>query len=72
MFGPFQPRDSYNNYQPLFEKKYTSKQTTIRDIQKIKCDVLQNLAMHIEGRKDKVHDVIKSINWGQVNAIIGK
>ena len=72
MFGPFQPRDSYNNYQPMFSRKYTSRQTIIGVVQNIKCDVLQNLAMHVEGRKDKVLDVIKSINWDQINAMIGK
>ncbi|MDE3184734.1 MAG: hypothetical protein KGM16_15050 [Bacteroidota bacterium] len=71
-FGQFLSADSYNNYRPLFVKRYTSKQSTIGLVQNIKCDVLQNLAMQIEGGKDKVLDVIKSINWDQINAMIGK
>jgi hypothetical protein len=72
LFGNYQPKDSYNNYRPIFEKNFTSSATTLSSIKNIKCDVLQNLAVHIEGRPDKVNTIIKSIDWIEINSMTGK
>lgn len=72
LFGNYQPKDSYNNWRPMFEKPYTSSAATLNSVKAIKCDVLQNLSVHIEGRPDKVNTVIKSIDWNSINSMIGK
>ena len=72
LFGSYQAKDTYNNYRPVFEKGFNTKAQTIGSEKKIKCDVLQNLAVHIEGRADKVNTVVKSLNWNSVSLMIGK
>ncbi|RTL48833.1 MAG: hypothetical protein EKK39_11865 [Sphingobacteriales bacterium] len=72
LFGNYQPKDSYNNWQPMFEKPFTSSAATLNGVKSIKCDVLQNLCAHIEGRPDKVKDVINKINWNDINSMMGK
>ncbi|MBS1496420.1 MAG: hypothetical protein JSU03_00770 [Bacteroidetes bacterium] len=71
MFGNFQAKDGYNNYRPSFEKSFINKAAVIGSTRQLKCDVLQNLALQIEGRPDKVSAVIHTINWNDINAMIG-
>jgi hypothetical protein len=72
MFGNYQPKDSYNNYRPVFEKTYNSKSEVIGTEKKIKCDTVQNIAVHIEGRPDKVRSVLTTINWNELNELLEK
>jgi hypothetical protein len=72
LFGNYQPKDSYNSWRPMFEKPFTSSTATLNSVKAIKCDVLQNLSVHIEGREDKVKSVIKSLDWNTINSMIGK
>jgi hypothetical protein len=72
LFGTFQPKDSYNNYRPLFEKSFTSAANTLGSVKSIKCDVLQNLALHIEGGQNNVQQVIEKIDWSFLNSLLGK
>lgn len=72
LFGNYQPKDSYNNWRPMFEKSFTSSAATLNSIKAIKCDVMQNLSVHIEGREDKVKSVIKSLDWNAINSMMGK
>lgn len=71
LFGSYQPKDTYNNYRPVFEKGFTTAANTPSS-KNIKCDVLQNLSVHIEGRADKVNSIIKNINWAAISSMIGK
>ncbi|OQY95826.1 MAG: hypothetical protein B6D37_05040 [Sphingobacteriales bacterium UTBCD1] len=72
MFGSFQPKDGYNNYRPSFEKSFNNKIAVIGSARQLKCDVLQNLAVQLEGRPDKINAVISKINWSEINSMIGK
>ncbi len=72
LFGNYQPKDSYNNWRPMFEKLFTSSVATLGSLKNIKCDVLQNLSIHIEGRRDKVNLVMESMNWTEINSMITK
>lgn len=70
LFGNYQPKDSYNNRRPMFEKAFTSSGATLNSIKAIKCDVLQNLAIHIEGRQDKLNSVIKNMDWNAIGSMM--
>ena len=72
LFGNYQPKDSYNNYRPMFEKGYTTTTNTIGSLKAIKCDVLQNLALHIEGSSNNITNVINGIDWQALTQMIGK
>jgi len=72
LFGDFQPRNAYNNWRPAFEKSYTSSDATIKILKAKKCDVLQNLAVHIEGREDKVNSIVNKIDWNMIHSMIEK
>ncbi|HSN07869.1 MAG TPA: hypothetical protein VLS85_02470 [Hanamia sp.] len=72
LFGNYQPKDSYNNYRPMFEKTFTSAANTIGSVKNIKCDVLQNLTLHLEGGKNNVINVINHFDWSAIKEMLGK
>ncbi len=72
LFGTYQPKDSYNNYKPMFAKSFTTTANTLGSVKAKKCDVLQNLALHVEGGADQVRNVIEKLDWNAVNALLGK
>ncbi|WP_143103917.1 hypothetical protein [Thermoflavifilum thermophilum] len=72
LFGNFQPKNAFNNWRPVFEKPFTSSAATLNSEKAIKCDVLQNLAIHIEGREDKVKNIIQTLDWNTIHSMIGK
>jgi len=71
MFGNYLNRDIFNNYTPSF-LKILNKNAVIGSEKAIKCDVLQNFAVNIEGGDDKVRSVIKGISWDAINLMMGK
>lgn len=72
LFGAYQPKDSYNNFRPTFEKPFTTAAATLGAVKSIKCDVLQNLALHIEGGQKNVREVVEKIDWNSISAMLGK
>lgn len=72
LFGDYQPKDSYNNYRPMFEKAFSTAANTVGSVKPIKCDVLQNLALHIEGGPNNVRQLIEKIDWNSINTMLGK
>jgi hypothetical protein len=72
LFGAYQPKDSYNNYRPMFEKTFTTATNTIGSVKNIKCDVLQNIALHFEGNKNNVIKVINDIDWNAILEMLAK
>lgn len=72
LFGNYQPKDSYNNYRPMFERAFSTAANTLGSVKPIKCDVLQNLALHVEGGPNNVQKVIEKIDWNSITAMLGK
>ncbi|MDE3213391.1 MAG: hypothetical protein KGM98_09160 [Bacteroidota bacterium] len=72
LYGKYQKPDDYHNYSPEFTRQYTNAANTIKVVQKVKCDVLQNLAFQLEGSPDQVRKVISAVNWNEVAGSIGQ
>jgi hypothetical protein len=56
----------------MFAKSFTTTANTLGSVKAKKCDVLQNLALHVEGGADQVRNVIEKLDWNAVNALLSK
>lgn len=73
LFGSYLPRNKeYATYRCTFAKNYNDSKGTIGDIKPVAEDKVQNISVHVQGRKDKVKTILQSFNWDGLNQLVYK
>lgn len=73
LFGSYQPRDKqYNSYRCTYAKNYHDSKSTIGDVKQVPEDQIQNISLHVQGRKDKVKTILQSLDWDALGALLYK
>jgi len=73
LFGSFQPRDKeYSTYRCTYAKNYHDSKSTIGDVKAVPEDKIQNISIHIQGRKDKVKSILGLLNWTTIDQLLYK
>lgn len=73
LFGSYMPRDKeYATYRCAFAKNYRDSKSTIGDIKPVTEDKIQNISVHVQGRRDKVKTILQAFNWDGLNQLIYK
>ena len=73
LFASYLPRDKeYATYRCTYAKNYHDSKSTIGDIKQIPEDKVQNIALHVQGRKDKVKAILQSFDWNALDALLYK